>query len=265
MTRERPGAHLDDVVYRTGFTRGDVVFYYYSVAPALLEQLRDRDVTVVRFPDGVAGPCLLEPGDASHRRIEDAAALIAEVEAAAIEFRAPSGGHAASGAAVDLRARGVDALAACCSVAQWLRDELEALEMVVVPVSDGAHGLQLRGATQDPLGDACVALQRAASRVVRRHERAVTTTPSATLGNRVLVDLRGALRGSAVLAPYSLRAGAAPYVAAPLRWTEVSEGAGGIGVLRIGPSDALERLELDGDLLAALRRGTTGFVRCARG
>src|SRR5664280_142436 len=46
---------LDKVLYpATGTTKGEVLDYYVSVAPAILPQLRDRAVTRVRFPHGVA-------------------------------------------------------------------------------------------------------------------------------------------------------------------------------------------------------------------
>ncbi len=247
--------HLDDAVYRSGFTRGDVVFYYYLVADALLPQLRGRDVTVVRFPDGVAGPCVLEPGRATHLRIDDTDALVREVEHYAVELRAPaSADHGETVAAVDLRAQGTDALASCCTVATWLGDALAAFGAVTVPVSDGAFGLQLRVRASG--AEATELARRAVSRVSTTHPGAVVTAPTASPGARVALDVRPARRAFPTLVPYTLRAGAAPTVAAPLRWDEVTEGAAGRNPLRFGPHDVLERLELDGDLLAAPPRAT---------
>jgi bifunctional non-homologous end joining protein LigD len=38
-----------------GFTKGDLVGYYESIAPAMLPYLKDRPIAVVRYPDGIAG------------------------------------------------------------------------------------------------------------------------------------------------------------------------------------------------------------------
>jgi hypothetical protein len=48
--------HLDRVLWpATGFTKAALIAYYLAVAPVLLPQLRDRPLTVGRFPGGVDG------------------------------------------------------------------------------------------------------------------------------------------------------------------------------------------------------------------
>ena len=54
-------SHLDKVMYpSTGTTKAEVMNYLVRVAPALLPQLRDRPVTRIRWPDGVAGEKFFE-------------------------------------------------------------------------------------------------------------------------------------------------------------------------------------------------------------
>ena len=54
-------SHPERVMYpETGMTKADVVAYCTDVAPALLNQLRDRPVTRVRFPHGVGGERFFE-------------------------------------------------------------------------------------------------------------------------------------------------------------------------------------------------------------
>lgn len=54
-------SNLDKVLYpRTGTTKGEVLHYYASIAPVLLPQLRDRAVTRVRWPHGVADQSFFE-------------------------------------------------------------------------------------------------------------------------------------------------------------------------------------------------------------
>lgn len=48
---------LDKVYYPDeGITKGDVVDYYHRVAPTMLPHLRDRPLSMQRFPDGIAAP-----------------------------------------------------------------------------------------------------------------------------------------------------------------------------------------------------------------
>jgi bifunctional non-homologous end joining protein LigD len=49
-------SNRDKVMYpKTGFTEGQVIDYYTGVAPYLLPHVKDRPITLKRFPDGVAG------------------------------------------------------------------------------------------------------------------------------------------------------------------------------------------------------------------
>jgi len=54
-------SNLHKVLYpRTGFTKGEVLSYYAQVAPVLLPHLRDRCVTRIRWPHGVAESSFFE-------------------------------------------------------------------------------------------------------------------------------------------------------------------------------------------------------------
>jgi len=61
--RELQLSNLDKVLYpESGFTKGDVIKYYSVIAPALLVHLKDRPVTLKRYPDGVEGQVFLSEG-----------------------------------------------------------------------------------------------------------------------------------------------------------------------------------------------------------
>ena len=54
-------SNLDKVLYpRTGTTKGEVLNYYAQVAPVLLPHLKDRAVTRIRWPHGVADKSFFE-------------------------------------------------------------------------------------------------------------------------------------------------------------------------------------------------------------
>lgn len=66
--RELSLSNLDKVLYpEAGFTKAQVVDYYSRVAPALLPHLRDRPLTLKRYPDGVAGEAFYEKNCPAHR------------------------------------------------------------------------------------------------------------------------------------------------------------------------------------------------------
>ena len=50
-----------------GFTKGQVIDYYTRIAPVLLPHLRDRPLTLKRYPNGVEGGHFYEKQCPSHR------------------------------------------------------------------------------------------------------------------------------------------------------------------------------------------------------
>ena len=61
-------SNLEKVLYpEVGFTKGQVIDYYIRIAPVLLPHLRDRPITLKRYPDGVNGFFFYEKQCPSHR------------------------------------------------------------------------------------------------------------------------------------------------------------------------------------------------------
>lgn len=51
----------------TGFTKAQVIDYYMRIAPVVVPHLRDRPLTLKRYPDGVDGEAFYEKNCPSHR------------------------------------------------------------------------------------------------------------------------------------------------------------------------------------------------------
>ena len=61
-------SNLNKVLYpKDGFTKGELINYYVHIAPVLLPHLKDRPLTMKRYPDGVEGEFFYEKNCPSHR------------------------------------------------------------------------------------------------------------------------------------------------------------------------------------------------------
>src|SRR5688572_23555820 len=61
-------SNLDKILYpQAAFTKGQVIDYYVRIAPVLLPHLRDRPLTMKRYPDGVDGFFFYEKRCPAHR------------------------------------------------------------------------------------------------------------------------------------------------------------------------------------------------------
>jgi bifunctional non-homologous end joining protein LigD len=54
-------SNLDKVLWpHDGYTKGDLIAYYRAVATTIVPYLKERPLTLQRFPDGIAGPSFFE-------------------------------------------------------------------------------------------------------------------------------------------------------------------------------------------------------------
>ena len=61
-------SNLDKVLYpEVGFAKGQVIDYYTRIAPVLLPHLKNRPLTLKRYPNGVDDKFFYEKQSPSHR------------------------------------------------------------------------------------------------------------------------------------------------------------------------------------------------------
>ena len=66
--RKLPVSNLNKVLYpKAGFTKGELIDYYIRIAPVLLPHLKDRPLTLKRYPDGVEAEFFYEKNCPAHR------------------------------------------------------------------------------------------------------------------------------------------------------------------------------------------------------
>jgi len=248
--RELQLSNLDKVLYpESGFTKGDVIKYYSVIAPALLVHLKDRPVTLKRYPDGVEGkffyqkecpeyrPSWLQTipvSDDKGKReinycgINDLPSLIWAANLAALELH-PS---LAKGAdpftptvlVFDLDPGPPATIVECCVVGQMLRDILSDLGLHCFPKTSGLKGLQVYVPLNQPVSyEQTKGFARACAELLEeRNPHLVVSRMSKELRKgKVFIDWSQNDFHKTTVSVYSLRAGKRPTVSTPLLWEEV--------------------------------------------
>ncbi|MGI8513975.1 MAG: non-homologous end-joining DNA ligase [Acidimicrobiia bacterium] len=59
--------NLDKPFFPEGYTKGDLIQYYASVAPLILPHLAERPISMSRYPDGINGPTFYEKRAPGHQ------------------------------------------------------------------------------------------------------------------------------------------------------------------------------------------------------
>jgi bifunctional non-homologous end joining protein LigD len=273
-----------------GFTKGQVIDYYTRVAPALLPHLRDRPLTLKRYPNGVDADFFYEKQCPKHR--PDWVAVAPLWSSGRGRWGAPSKGEkiieyclandlptlvwVANLASLELhtslsRAPAIEqptmvvfdldpgppaGVIECAHVARWLRDVLDHLGLQSVIKTSGSKGLQL----YVPLNTEGITYERTkpfaqglAHLVEQEHpDLVVSVQDKAKRPGRVLIDWLQNDAAKTTVCVYSLRARERPTVSTPIDWSEVDDAAdkGDAGLLVFEASDVLTRVEEKGDLFA---------------
>ena len=266
-------SNLDKVMYpRTGFTKGQVIDYYTRIAPAVLPHLRERPLTLKRYPNGVEGQYFYEKNCPSHapewvrkERVgeidycicDELATLVWLANLADLELH-PSLSLAADMEHPTVMAFDLDpgpgaGLPECCEVATLLREALGQLGLDSYAKTSGSKGIQvyvpLNSGEADYRSGTKLLSQALARHLEAQHPRLIVSTQKKELrSGKVLIDWSQNDEHKTTVGVYSLRARERPTVSTPLAWEEVAEGDPAELVFEAG--EVLERVEERGDLFA---------------
>ncbi|MEU1705032.1 non-homologous end-joining DNA ligase [Streptomyces sp. NPDC005706] len=277
--RRVPLSNLEKVLYpETGFTKGELLHYYATVAEVMLPHLRDRAVSLLRYPDGPDGQVFFtknvppgtpdwvmtaevprSEGPARMVVVRDlpslvwAANLVAEFHTHQWLVQSP---EEADRLVFDLDPGAPATIVQCCEVALWLRDRLAADGIEAYAKTAGSKGLHLlaavRGSSSERTSEYAKALAVEAERAMPRlvvHRMAKSLRPG-----KVFVDWSQNAGRKTTAAPYTVRARVAPLVSAPVTWEEV-EGCRGAEDLEFLAGDVVARVRESGDLMRGLVEG----------
>ncbi len=278
-------SHLDKVFYPdSAFTKGQVIDYYVRVAPVLLPHVKDRPLTLKRYPNGVEGKsffeknvsghapdwvrtvCIETPGSsrgaesADFALVQDLPTLVWAAHLASIELHVPQWTVGPRGAkrkpdllVFDLDPGAPATIVECCEVALWLRDELAGDGLTAYPKTSGSKGLQLyapvRTRSAEHTSDYA---KRLAEKLEREHRGLVVSRMAKNLRDgKVLIDWSQNNPKKTTVAPYSLRARPSPTVSTPVTWDEVERCAKPSDLVFVA-DEVLDRVDDLGDLFAPL-------------
>jgi bifunctional non-homologous end joining protein LigD len=271
-------SNLDKVLYpATGFTKGEALHYYVTVAEVLLPHLRDRPVSFFRFPDGVDAEAFfaknVPPGapdwvtvreitsvsDEPLRQvvIDGLPTLVWAANLAALELHTPQWRveheSQADRLVFDLDPGPGAGILECRTVALWLRDRLAADGITALPKTSGGKGLHLLARIEvTPSRTASAYAKKAALEAeAAMPELALSKMAKALRPGKVFVDHSQNAAAKTTAAPYTLRAKQQPSVSTPLTWEELSAARTADELVFLA-AQLPSRLEQHGDLLAPL-------------
>ena len=271
-------SNLDKVLYpRAGFTKGQVIDYYTRIAPVLLPHLRDRALTLKRYPNGVEDKFFYEKRCPSHAPswvqtadvwsgrnegnitfclCQDLPTLVwlgnlADLELHTPLARVPETGHPTI-VAFDLDPGPPATIVECARVALELRRAFEFWDLKAFPKTSGSKGMQVYLPLNTPATyEETRAFSSALAQLLERRDPAlvVSEMTKAKRGGKVFVDWSQNASFKTTVNVYSLRAMERPTVSTPLTWDEVSQIADG-EAMAFTSDEVLTRVAALGDLFA---------------
>ena len=280
--RELRLSNLNKVFWpEEGYTKGDLLAYYYNVAGLIVPHLADRPLTLKRMPDGIDGGSFYEKSRPSHvpdwigrcpvqsddakkgvidyMTISDTAGLLYIANLGCIEFH-PLHSRCEDVDHPDYLFFDLDPFEPytyedVLRVARHIKVLLDQLGLTAFPKTSGATGMQIympvvRGAyTYDEVR----AFVGACGRLIlgADPERVTMAWRIADRTGKIFIDHNMNRQGANIAAAYSVRPEPAAPVSTPLTWDEVE--AGGFEPRDFRIDNVWERFERLGDLFAGVR------------
>jgi bifunctional non-homologous end joining protein LigD len=276
--------NLDRVLYPdSGFTKGDLIDYYAAVAPVLLPHLRDRPVTMRRFPDGVESDGFWEKHCPSHRpEWVKTASIVSESSARGeVDYclvnSLPTLVWMANLACIELHVSLAKArrrktpdfmvfdldpgepadILDCAEVALLIRDTLKGQGLDSLVKVSGSKGIQVyvplnRRARYERTGEFAHSLARAFEEEMP--DRVVSKMTKSLRKGKVLIDWSQNSEHKTTVAAYSMRAKATPSVSMPVDWKELERAfdRSDRSLLVFDPAAVVKKLKRDKDPFAAV-------------
>ncbi len=261
-----------------GFTKAQIFEYYHRIAPFILPHLKDRALTLKRYPEGVEKDFFFEKRCPSHRPdwvetavipqedgermtvcvVNDLDTLIWTENLASLELHVPmagTGSHETPDSMVfDLDPGEPASILECARVAIILRELLSRMKLASYVKTSGKKGLHVyvplnrKGTTFEDTKT----FSKAVAGIMQKHYPDLVTAKMAKEKRKEKVFINWAQNDASktMICVYSLRAREKPYVSFPLEWKELENLAkrGDPEKFQVVHSEAVSRAEKKGDL-----------------
>jgi bifunctional non-homologous end joining protein LigD len=244
-------SNLDKTFWpEAGYTKGDLLTYYFNVSPIMVPHLRDRPLTLKRMPDGVVGPYFYEkdapsytpdwmptidvPLETEDRTVHaltvcDVASLLWVANLGCIEFHPLHATGARqthpSYAVFDLDPFPPASFDDACEVAVLLKVVLDRLGLNAYPKTSGGTGLHVFVPLDGKRSfDDVRAFVAAVCRIVNRGSPESTTLEwdVSKRSGKVFLDYGMNRPQASLCSAYSVRPEWNAPVSTPLRWDELT-------------------------------------------
>jgi bifunctional non-homologous end joining protein LigD len=273
-------SNLDKVMYpSSGFSKGNVIDYYIKASSFILPHLKDRPLTLNRYPEGVTGEYFYEkdapshtpewvqratvarkgrPGNIRYVLINDLPSLVWAANLASLEMhiflaRYPRIQQPTS-IVFDLDPGEPANILDCAEVAIWIRDLVEKFNLKSFVKASGSKGLQLYIPLNSQVTyEKTQPFARAIAEFLEaQHPDRVESQMAKELrAGKVFIDWSQNSEFKTTVCVYSLRAKREqPFVSMPFTWEEIENACrtSDSKSLFIDADAALQRLEKVGDL-----------------
>ncbi len=264
--------NLDKILFPNGFTKGQMIDYYVRVAPRMLPHLSGRNVTMVRWPDGVNGEHFFAKSVPSHapewiERVKlkdntyivcrDLPTLVFMANLAALELHVPmhriaDGNENPDDLVFDLDPGPGTDIGTCCEVALLIREFLQPLGLDTRAKTSGSKGMQIYARVPPNMGyggpgGTTEFAKRLAEGMEIAHPNLIVSKMTKELRTgKVLIDWSQNVRAKTTVCVWSLRAREEPTVSTPVSWEEIEKSVNTTN-LRFTAAQALERPDLWAD------------------
>jgi bifunctional non-homologous end joining protein LigD len=278
--RKLPLSNLEKDLYPAyGFTKAGILEYYRRIGPYILPHLKDRALTLKRYPEGVEKDFFFEKRCPGHRPdwvktreiafgekqermtvclVNDLETLLWAENLASLELHVPLAKAASPGTAdfmvFDLDPGEPAGIPECSRVALILQDLLTRMELAAYVKTSGKKGLHV----YVPLNNKATTFEdtktfsRAVAVMLQKHYPQLVTAKMAKndrLG-KVFINWSQNDASKTMICVYSLRGREKPFVSFPLAWKELENLAapGELEKLQVLYAEAVTRAEEKGDL-----------------
>ncbi len=261
-----------------GFTKANILEYYRGIAPFILPHLKDRALTLKRYPEGVERDFFFEKRCPSHRPewvktaevsqdggepmtfclVNDLETLIWVENLASLELHVPLAragfSQTPDSMVFDLDPGDPANILDCSRVALILRDLLSRMGLMSYVKTSGQKGLHVFVPLnrKETTFEDTKTFSKAVAEIMQKHYPDLVTSRMAKQERKAKVFINWSQNDASktMICVYSLRAREKPFVSFPLEWREM-ENLAGLGdpeKMQVLHSEAVRRIEIQGDL-----------------